>query len=72
MTMRLDGSQSRSACFGEDRDLLLLLGMEPPPHGHREIALMFFDIDELMLTTVGPSFGCLRAGLLCNWGLFLK
>ena len=72
MTMTLDGSQSRSARFGEDRDLLLLPEIETPPEGHREISLMFVHIDDPMLKTVGPSFRCIRAGLLCNWSLFLK
>jgi len=72
MTMRLDGSQSRSASFGGDIDLLFLSGRESPPHGHRELALMFVNIDYPILTTVGPCFGCLRAGLLCDSSLFLK
>jgi hypothetical protein len=67
MTMRLDGSHSRSAHFGEDRDLSLLPGIEPPPHGHQELSMVFLNIDDPILTTVGPSLGCLRAGLIRNW-----
>ena len=33
---------------------------------------MFVNTDDTMLTTVGPSFDCLRPGLLFNWSLFLK